>query len=61
MSKLGLNGKVAGLLDALDEMGALEKSGKNRAHNALPAEVDIDGNGDKRVQNYRITRAVLGV
>ena len=61
VSKLGLNGKVAGLLDALDEMGALEKSGKNRAHNALPAEVDIDGNGDKRVQNYRITSAVLGV
>jgi len=61
VSVLGLRGKTAGLLDALDEVGALEKSGKNRAHNSLPAEVDIDGSGDKRVPNYRIARAALGV
>ena len=58
---LGLRGKAAGLLDALDEIGALEKSGKNRAFTSLPAEVDIDGSGDKRVPNHRIARAALGV
>ena len=61
VSKLGLNGKLAGLLDALDQIGALERSGRNRFHNALPADVDIDGSGAKRVPNYRVARAVLGV
>ena len=62
VSKMGLNGKIAGLLDALDKKGALIKSGKNRYHNALPDTVEFDGVASlSRVPNYRISRAKLGV
>lgn len=62
VSKLGLNGKLAGLLDALDQMGALDKSGRNRAHTNLPADVKMDGDAKQSyVPNYRIKRDILGV
>ncbi len=54
--EMGLNGTAAGLLKALNEIGALVRSGKNNAHNKLPGEC-----GGGAVRNYRIDRAKLGL
>ena len=56
MKAMGLNGTKAGLLKALNEIGALVQSGKNNAHNKLPAEC-----GGGLVGNYRVDRGKLGV
>jgi len=56
MQRMGLNGSRAGLVKALDDCGALVKSGKNSAHNKLPSEV-----GGGEVANLRINRVKLGV
>lgn len=62
MKGMGLSGKRDTLLDALDKAGALERSGKNRMHNKLPAAVKLDGGAtEKRAANVRIKRDVLGV
>ncbi|UWQ17074.1 DUF927 domain-containing protein [Jannaschia sp. M317] len=58
---LGLRGTLPAMLDALAGVGALQKSGKTRYHNMLPAEVELEGTGDKHVRNYRISRAALGI
>jgi len=62
MKAMGLSGKRETLLTALDEIGALERSGKNRVHNKLPADVQLDGGAaEKLVRNVRIKRDKLGV
>ena len=56
MQRMGLSGSRAGLVKALDDLGALIKSGKNNSHNKLPAEV-----GGGKVANLRINRVKLEV
>ncbi|WP_347313206.1 DUF927 domain-containing protein [Defluviimonas sp. SAOS-178_SWC] len=56
VKRLGLNGTRAGLVKALETCGALEKSGKNNAHNKLPPEV-----GGGEVRNIRLHRDKLGL
>lgn len=56
MKAMGLNGTRAALLRALDDIGALELSGKNRTHKKLPKGI---GEGD--VPNVRILRDKLGL
>jgi uncharacterized protein (DUF927 family) len=63
MKTMGLSGKRDGLLAALSECDALERSGKNRFHNSLPSSVKGDPNAPakRRVRNVRIKRKKLGV
>lgn len=63
VSKLGLSGKLSGLLAALNAIGALEKSGRNNSHKVLPQDVTPTGgdNRERMVKNYRIKRDVLEV
>lgn len=57
MKAMGLNGTLTGLMKALDECGALIKSGRNSYHNKLPAEVPRNG----KAANARLDRAKLGL
>ena len=61
LGKLGLSGKRDALLAALEAEGALIRSGKNRAHNKLPAEVKFGDDLGREVPNYRLNRAELKV
>ena len=59
---MGISVKRDAALAALDKAGALIKSGKNRYHNKLPAEVELDGGPSEReVRCVRLERAKLGV
>lgn len=62
LDKLGINGTRDALVKALRQSGAIELSGKNNFHNALPGDVKMAGGASERkVANLRIRRDVLGV
>lgn len=56
IKSMGLSGTKKGLLKALNAEGVLIQSGKNNAHNHLPA-----GIAGGEVKNYRIDRKKLGL
>jgi len=62
LDRLGINGTRSALVQALKVIGAIEMSGKNNYHNALPAEVEFEeSTGSGRLANLRILRDKLGL
>jgi len=62
LDRLGINGTRSALVQALKAIGAIEMSGKNNFHNALPTEVEFEeSTGSGRLANLRILRDKLGL